>query len=506
MVELDGSSLTVEALSRIAAGEPARLAEGARAQMTASAAWLAASGQGQVVRRKWTWIGAGEAPSEDVIRTFLEGHCAGMGDPLDRETVRALMAARANVLAKGLSGCRPEAVDTLLAMLEHDVIPWVPSQGATGAAGSPALAHIARVACGFGGRAWRNGVLLDGREAMRGLPVLLPTEKEALSLINGSTLTTALGALACTRARRVFRAAVAACALSFEVVRADAHCLAHEAHVARGQPGAVTVARQLRALVADSDLVTMRREPDSFSIRCAPAVLGAARDAIRYACQVVETELNAAVDNPLVLPDIGLVEAGNFHGAPVALVMDHLKAALTTVASIAERRIFRLTYAQLSGLPSFLLPNSGVNSGLMLAQYTAASLVSECKQLSHPASVDSIPTVQHHEDHVSMGPIAARGALHVVDLLADVVAIELLCAAQGLDFRIQGEGVDPDGVPVITEPSRPGRGSALVHARVRERVSRWLDDRVMHPDLVVLGEAVRSGVFDLEPLMEEACG
>jgi len=196
-----------------------------------------------------------------------------------------------------------------------------------------------------------------------------------------------------------------------------------------------------------------------------------------------------------------VVEAGNFHGAPVALVLDALKIALTQAASISERRVFRLTYAKLSGLPSFLLPNSGVNSGLMLAQYTAASLVSECKGLSHPGSVDSIPTVQHHEDHVSMGPVVARSALQVVDLLADVVAIELLCGAQGLDFRIAGERTDDQGQLISVSPRRPGAGSLEIHRRVRERVTRWQDDRVMHTDLALLGRAVRGGVF--EPPYEE---
>jgi histidine ammonia-lyase len=198
----------------------------------------------------------------------------------------------------------------------------------------------------------------------------------------------------------------------------------------------------------------------------------------------------------MVFPGHGVVEGGHFHAAPVALAMDFLKIALVQVASIAERRVFRLTYGRLSGLPSFLVQGSGVNSGLMLAQYTAASLLSEAKGLSMPASVDCIPTVQHQEDHVPMGPIAARSALEVVDRVADIVAIELLCAAQGLDFRLAGRAVDGHGEIVEVGPQQPGAGTRAVYDKVRARVQRWDDDQVLHPDLVAVGRAVREGVFD----------
>lgn len=492
---IDGHHLTVDGLARIAAGAPATLDPEARARMVAAARLATEHGADDVLRRKWTWLGGGRSP-DGVVRAFIEGHCSGVGDPLPREEVRALIAARCNVLARGPSGCRPEVVETLLELLRHDVVPVIPSQGSTGAAGDPALAHLVRVASGWGGEAWRDGRLLPAEQALAGLPRLDLNEKEALSLINGSTLATVRTALACARTRTVLRASEVACALSFEVVRADLGCLSPQALTARNQPGVEAVGTRLRELLEGSELVTEGREPDAFSVRCAPVVLGTAWDALGHVLTVVERELNAAVDNPLIFEDVGLVEAGNFHGAPVALAADHLKLALTQVANIAERRIYRLTYGRLSGLPSFLLPDSGVNSGLMLAQYTAASLVSECKQLSHPASVDSIPTVQHNEDHVSMGSIAGGTALRVVDLVADVIAIELLCGAQGLDFRIDGERVE-DGMLVLGPGARPGRGTAEVHRRVRERVTRWLDDRVLHPDLVALGEAVRQGVFDL---------
>ena len=483
-VVLDGRSLTPRDLLAIGAGASVSLCPEARARLTESASWLADGPDADVIHAKWSWLSGRSAPSEgsDTVRVFLEDHCAGVGEPLAPDVVRAVMAARANALATGASGARPAVVDTLLAMLEADVVPVVPELGSVGAAGSAALAHIALVACGYGGEAWVAGTRMAGPEAMEGLPVLSPTEKDALSLINGSTLATVLAAYAVERARTVLQTFDEAAALSCEVVRANLGAFSARAQEARRHDGGQRVAALVRDRVAGSSLVTMRRRTDAFSIRCLPAVHGAAWDAHAYVESTVSRELNAAVDNPLVFPGHGVVEAGTFHGAPVGLVADHLKAALTQVAGISERRIFRLTYAQLSGLPSFLVPDSGVNSGLMLAQYTAASVVSEAKAMCHPASVDSVPVVQHHEDHVSMASVAARSALRVVDLVADVAAIELLCGAQGLDLRLeQGE--------------TPGGGTRLTWQRVRQHVDRWIEDRELHPDLSALGEAVRAGAF-----------
>jgi histidine ammonia-lyase len=496
-VVLTGDDLSPSDLACIAAGAVARLGPGVRARMEASATRYAEPGpRRDALRRKWAWLVGGHAPDDDeaMVEAFVLGHCAGVGDPLPSGHVRALIAARANVLAKGLSGVRPEVVDTLLAMIEHDVVPVVPSQGSVGAAGDLApLAHVARVACGYGGAAWRRGTLEDAAAAMAGLPVVRPNEKEALALINGATLTAALAGIAVHRARRLLRTAEAACALSMEVCRLDTGCLDLRALGARRHVGAVAVAQSLARWLDGSELVGPGRKPDPFSLRCAPAVLGAAVDALDHVERIVTDELNGACDNPLVFDDGEVVEAGNFHGAPVALAMDHLKIALTQVASIAERRVFRLTYGQLSGLPSFLVQDTGTNSGLMLAQYTAASLVSECKGLAMPASVDSVPTMQHHEDHVSMGPIAARGALEVCELLADVIGIELLCAAQGLDFHVRGLAVDAVGSPTSRTPVSAGRRTTALWTAIRESVAFWDRDRVLHDDLVALGAAVRDG-------------
>jgi len=497
-VLLDDGGLSVDEVAAVAEGTPLRLGALARVRMDEGVGWWEAHGDRRLLRSKWEQLMGGPAPAHrrEAVERFLLDHCAGVGEPLPKPVVRALIAVRAQVLAKGTSGVRPVVVDRLLELLDTDRIPVVPTHGAVGAAGSSSLAHVARVALGLGGQ-----ILGPDGPVPADLPVLEISEKEALSLINGSSLTTAMAALACARARRLLCSAVAACGLSMEVVRADAHCLDPRAFAARGHPGGQVVAQGLRTLLEGSELVTPQRSPDAFSIRCAPVVLGAATDALEYVRTVVERELAGASDNPLVFAD-GTVEGGQFHAAPVAMAMDHLKVALVQVASIAERRVFRLTYGRLSGLPSFLVPGTGVNSGLMLAQYTAASLVAEARGRAVSGSVDSIPTVQHHEDHVSMGPVAARTALDVVELVSDVVAIELLTAAQGLDFRMRGEAVDEEGVLVSTEPASPGAGSRAVYDAVRSYVDRWEDDQVLHPDLVALGEAVRAGDFaELAPCL-----
>jgi histidine ammonia-lyase len=487
-VVLDGENLTPQMVWHVAMGGACELDADARRRMTTSAEWYQRTQPDDIIRRKWRWLGAGDAPTEtsERVRRFVEGHCAGVGRPLAPATVRAVLAARANVLATGHTGCRPEVADRLLHMLRQNVVPVVPSQGSVGSAAPAQLAHIARVAFGLGGTAWVDGTEVPAEQAVRDMPVLLPTEKEALSLLNGSTLTTAWGALCVARAHQLLDAAEAAAALSFETIRADLDCLSTHALGARGHSGAQGVAGRLRRWLRDSELVGKGRRPDAFSVRCAPVVLGGARDALEYVDGVVSRELNGACDNPLVFPGVGVIEAGNFHAAPVALALDHLKVAAVHVASISERRVFRMTHGQLSGLPSFLAPDTGLNSGLMLAQYTAASLVSEAKGLSYPGSVDSIPTVQHLEDHASMGPISAKGLDAILDILGHVVAIELLVAAQGLDFHLRA------GLA-------PGARTKGTWEAVRELVPFWEQDRSLHPDLQAVRESVRKGTFSLRP-------
>ncbi|TNE84812.1 MAG: histidine ammonia-lyase [Deltaproteobacteria bacterium] len=497
-VQLDGQSLTPEMVARVAGGAPVVVDEATRERMQRSAVWFAEHGSPDVLGSKWSWLVGKAAPQDrgEQARCFVLGHCAGVGEPLSIPLARALMVVRANVLATGLTGARPEILDGLVTLLNHGITPVIPGKGAVGAAGSAQLAHMARVLCGWGGEAWRDGVRMPASQALDGIEALVPTPKEALSLVNGASLTTAMAALATHRMRRLLHAAEAAASLTFEVVRADLGCLDPSALSALGHAGPQAVADRLRDHLHGSELVGHDRRPDPFSIRCVPQVLGAAWSALGHAEAVVSTELNAAVDNPVVVPGQPIAETGNFHGAAVAAVLEQLKVAAVQVASIAERRVFRLTYGQLSGLPSFLAPDTGLHSGLMLAQYTAASLVSECKVLSHPGAVDSLPTVQHREDHVSMGPVAGRSALRILDAAMDVVAIELLCAAQGLDFHLQGRAVDEDGQLVAVAPRQPGAGTRRVYAAVREFVSFAEHDRVLHPDLEAMGRAVRAGRFD----------
>lgn len=486
-VELDGRSLDAEQVARVAAGAPVVLAERARAAMERSAAaWEA---QPDVVQQKRRTLVGRTSTGGDSVRSFVLDHCAGVGEPLPAGQVRALVACRANVLATGHSGVRPALVDALCALLQSGAVPVVPSQGSVGAAGDLApLAHVARVVCGYGGLVQRP----DGSVGPSPLPGFVPTAKEALALINGATLTSALAALAVHRARRVIDAAIDACAMTFAVARADGRCLSEAMLAARGHEGAVRVAARLRERLGAPGLVV--RQPDAFSLRAAPAVLGAALDALRWVEGTVGRELNGACDNPLWFPGEGVIEGGNFHGAPVALAMDTLRIALTQVGTVSERRTFRLTASSITqDLPSFLVAGTGLNSGFMLAQYTAASLASECKGLAHPASVDSIPTVQHYEDHVSMGPIAARSTLRVLENVADIVGIEALLAAQGLDWRLRGLRV-VDGVTESVPPDEVGPGVLALHARVRDVVPYWTDDQLMHPALRAVGALVRRGL------------
>jgi histidine ammonia-lyase len=281
--------------------------------------------------------------------------------------------------------------------------------------------------------------------------------------------------------------------MTMEAMGADSGCIDERLLRARNHPGAVEIAEKLRGWLVDSEQVKRGQGANAFSIRAAPAVMGTLVEELCCTTTILERELNGAGDNPLLI-DGEWIEGGNFHGAPVAQALDALKVALTQLATVSERRTFRLSYGQLSkGLPSFLVRGTGLNSGFMLAQYTAASLASECKGLAHPASVDSIPTVQHHEDHVSMGPIAARMLLEMTECVADIVGIELLLAAQALDLRMRGIAFDAAGDRIDAEPVTPAPPLAAVHAIIRERIAYWEDDGVLHPALVAVGEMVRSG-------------
>ncbi|TMQ51678.1 MAG: histidine ammonia-lyase, partial [Candidatus Eisenbacteria bacterium] len=375
---------------------------------------------------------------------------------------------RAASLAQGYSGCRPELVDALIAMLEQDVTPIVPLEGSVGASGDLApLAHLGLVLVGEG-EAWLGGRRMPAGLALRGagLQPLLLEAKEGLAIVNGTQLSSALAALACADAQRVWEAAVGAAALTTEVLLGSFRPARAEVQGLRPYPGAIESARRLLAYSEDSALVASHadcgRVQDAYCLRCVPQVMGASWDAIEHVERQLEIEFRSVNDNPLVFPDGRVISAGLFHAQPVAMAADYLKIAVAEVASLSERRIARLVDGAEVGLPRALAGSPGIESGYMLAQYTAAALVSENKVLAHPASVDSIPTGAGIEDHVSMAPIAGRHARTVVDNAARVVAMELLCACRALEFR---------------RPLRAGQGSERLYGTVRRLVPAPDGDR-----------------------------
>jgi histidine ammonia-lyase len=417
---------------------------------------------------------------------LLRSHACGVGEPYPAEVVRGAMLLRANALAKGYSGARPQLVELLVECLNRGVLPRVPARGSVGASGDLApLAHLALPLVGEG-EAWVDGALLPGSEALAsvGLEPIVLQAKEGLSLINGTQFMAATATLALVRARRLTRVADLACALSLEALqgsRTSFHPAIHEARPLRGQRD--SAANILRLLDGSAIIESHRwcdKVQDAYSLRCAPQVHGAARDLLEYVERTVAVEVNAATDNPLVLVEEGLVVSnGNFHGQPLAFALDVLAMAVAELASISERRVERLVNPSLSdGLPPFLTVEGGLNSGFMIPQYVAASLVSENKALCHPASVDSIPTSAGQEDHVSMGNAAGLKALQVLANAERALAIELLAGAQAIEFLA---------------PLEPGPGVRATHDAVRVLSERLRDDRSLAADIERVAAAVADG-------------
>ena len=477
-IHVSQAPITCEMLWSVAQGSTVTLDPAVLKLMDKNAASIPSNSQVLASKRHWL-TGDPSKSSENLAQGFILGHCAGVGEQFSDEVVRAAMFARLKVVSSGHTGCRGIVAQKIMSMLNLGIVPIVPSQGSVGAAGDLApMAHIARTLCGYDGRTYD------------GFTPLNPSGKEALSLINGISLSAAIAALAVVRAERVFEAALWAAGLTMEVVRAQVQCIDDRALKARMHPEVAEVGTILRRLLKGSKRVLSTNKPDAFSIRATPSVMGAIWRTIRFAREEVERELNGVSDNPLIFTDPRTddgsgewIEAGNFHGASIGLAMDHLSTSLTQLATLSERRTFRLTHGKLSNnLPSFLVEGTGLNSGFMLAQYTAAALASECKGLAHPASADSIPTVQHHEDHVSMSPIAARKALQVLECLADIIAIELVVGAQALDLRCRED-----------QESTPEHLGEL-HRLIRKDVSFWEDDEVLHPALRAVSILVRKGI------------
>lgn len=510
MIELDGERLTIEdvvAASRH--GEPlAPLSDAVASRMNHGYEWVRDAVAGN--RRRIYGINTGfgglaqtHIPADltgKLSRNVIVKCVAGVGPPLPPEVVRAMMLVRANSLARGVSGVRPALPETLIAMLNAGVTPWVPAKGSLGASGDLApLASIAAVVTrdveegdgGYSGRAWFDGELLTGAEAMRraGIPRLVPEAKDGLGLTNGTAMMVGIGALALFDAERMLRHAEIAAALSMEALMANADALHPALHEANGQPGQIRTAANLRSLLDGSRLIDgdPDKVQDAYSIRCTPQVLGPIHDVLAFLRVRFTAAINAASDNPLVFPNLSeeekALQGGNFHGQGPAMWLDFLGIAIAEAASISERRVFRLLTPELSGgLPPMLTDDPGLNSGLMVTQYVSAALVSDNKTLVHPDSVDSIPSSANQEDHVSMGANAARHCREIVNNVRAAIAIELLAAAQAVDLR-------EDGRARLAPPM------AAVHAKIREIVEFLDADRELAEDIEALENAIDAGVL-----------
>jgi histidine ammonia-lyase len=501
---LDGRSLTVAEVVRVARDRAARVTvdASARAGLLASRRLVeSAVASGQTIYGINTGFGklANVRVAPDKLNqlqvNLIRSHAAGVGTPLPPEVVRAVMLLRANVLLRATSGVRPELVEALVAMLNAGVVPVVPEQGSVGASGDLApLSHIALALMGEG-EVLAEGGTTSARQALdaAGLMSVVLAPKEGLAFINGTQAQTALLALLVHDARVLWRTAVGAAAMSLEALRGTPAPLDPRIHAARPHRGQSEAAALMRALLTESEIRESHREndprvQDAYSLRCAPQVMGAVLDAIRFAEETVAVELNASTDNPLVFDDGEVVSGGNFHGQPVAQALDVLAMTLTTLQAIAERRVERLVNPDLSqGLPAFLTDDPGLSSGFMMVQITAASLVAESRAIAMPASIGSIPTDANQEDFVPMGMASAWKAQRILANAQRVVAAELLCAAQGLEFLT---------------PLAPGRGVADLHRRLRglkPGVARLGPDRPPAPDLERLTRAVAAGELDPGP-------
>jgi len=502
-VAIDGRTLTLEDVVRIADGAACALAPAARKRVAASRAVVdrAARGSAQVygVNTGFGHLATVRIAKEhlgELQLNLVRSHAAGVGSPLSERVVRAILALRANCLARGHSGLRVETLERMIEMLARGIVPVVPEKGSVGASGDLApLAHVALTLVGEGevfvkGRRRRTRAAL---KAARLSPLALGP-KEGIALINGTQVMTAVGTLALLAAERLAVAADIVGSMTLEALKGSHRALDKRIHDARPQRGQRVSAANLRRLLADSAIEESHadcgRVQDAYSLRCMPQVHGAARDTFAFVRDVLTIEINASTDNPMVFADGGdLVSGGNFHGQPVAVAMDHLAVAACSLAGISERRIERLLNPMLSDLPPFLAKNAGLNSGFMMAHVTAAACVSENKVLAHPASVDTVPTSAGKEDHVSMGVHAARKAAEIVDNTRTVLAIELLAAAQALD---------------ILSPLTAGKGAAAAHRYVRRHVRTMSRDRILAPDI----ETARALVLDpgLREAVEAAAG
>lgn len=429
--------------------------------------------------------------TEQLQLNLIRSHATGVGEPFSEEVVRASILVRINSLLQGHSGVRPVVVQALASLLNERIYPFVPCQGSVGSSGDLApLCHITLTILGEG-EVLHEGKRCPSRRILeeKGITPIRLLAKEGLALSNGTSVQTGIAALVVYDASRAAKLFDIACGMSLEALMGSVKASDPRVHALRPHRGQAESAENIRRLTFDSEIIRSHehcdRVQDSYSLRCAPQVHGASRNAITHVASVVACELNSVTDNPLLFPmDEQAISAGHFHGEPIAQVMDYLKIAVTEFANISERRIAKLVDpSQSEGLPAFLIPGrqAGLSSGFMIPQYVAAALVSENKVLSHPASVDSIPTSANQEDHVSMGTIAARQAMFCLQNTYHVLAIEFLCAAQGLDFR---------------KPLKPGIGTRAAHRMIRASVSFLDQDRVLYPDIECIRALMKETLLD----------
>ena len=435
---------------------------------------------------KFSDVTISKEESKILQKNLIITHAVGAGKPFDTEIVRGIILLRINNLAKGYSGARLETIQTMIEMLNRRVHPIVPEKGSLGASGDLApLSHMVLPIIGLG-QAEYKGEVMTGEEAMKraGIPVIQLTAKEGLALINGTQVMTAVGALTVYDSLNIIKTADIAAALSFEAQNGIIDALDHRLHDVRPHKGQIDTARILTELLTGSKMTTKQGEirvQDAYSLRCVPQVHGASKDAVNYVKEKVEIEINSVTDNPIIFPETNEgISGGNFHGQPMALSFDFLGIALSELANISERRIERLVNPSLSGLPAFLVEHGGLNSGFMIVQYSAAALVSENKILAHPASVDSIPSSANQEDHVSMGTIAARKAREIMGNVRRVLAMEIMCACQGIDLR------GNKGLGVGTKP---------VYDEVRKVVPTLKEDRPIYEDINRCEELIIDGTI-----------
>jgi len=420
-------------------------------------------------------------------KNILMSHASGVGEPLSAEIVRAVMTLRVKDFARGHSGIRLGTARQLLELLNRGIVPVVPEKGSVGASGDLApLAHLALVLLGKG-EAFHDGRRMSGGEALAacGLAPIELESAEGLALVNGTQVMTAVGGLAVYDAVRLSKLTDVAASMTLEVLMGSRTEFNPRIHQVRPHAGQIAAAANMERITRSSEIISSHKDcsriQDAYTLRCSPQVHGATKDAVAYCRRVIETEMNSSTGNPLMFADSGeFLLGGNFHGQPVALAMDFLGMAVAELANISERRIERLVNPKLSGLPAFLVSDGGLNSGFMIAQYTAAALVSENKVLAHPASVDSIPTSANKEDHVSMGTIAARKCREIVANTENVVAIELLCAAQALDLFTN---------------LKPGEGTLAAYQAIRRSIAHLDSDRFLAADINAMRELMRSGAL-----------